>query len=120
MKYSAKNICKFTRTEILVLKKSARTTVRSAGMRILAHPSAEKPGRMLVITPRATGSAPQRNLLRRRLKAIFYEEQLAQHHLDVVVIANKEATKLTFEETKHLLVLAFKRGKKTPPPATTG
>lgn len=63
--------------------------------------------RLLVITPRAIGTAPVRNKIRRRLKAIFYEHQLFQGSLDCVIIVRKELLSLSFDEIEKIIVDAF-------------
>lgn len=65
------------------------------------------PGRLLVITSRKIGNAVKRNLLRRRLKAIFYEEKLFSYSYDVVIYSRKCSTDLSFQELKSILLQAF-------------
>ena len=60
-------------------------------------------GKLLIIIPRAFGSAPERNLLRRRLKAIYYEEKLFEVPIVVIAICYKQAQKLSFNEIKPFL-----------------
>jgi len=65
------------------------------------------PGRLIVVTPRKTGNAPQRNLIRRRLKAIFYEENLASFSYDTLIYCQKGSPKLPFADLKKLLLEIF-------------
>jgi ribonuclease P protein component len=50
------------------------------------------------------GTAPERNKVRRRLKAIFYEEKLFDQGYDCVVIVKKPGVLLTFDQWKQLLI----------------
>ncbi|MCX5922553.1 MAG: ribonuclease P protein component [Candidatus Dependentiae bacterium] len=71
-------------------------------------------GRILVVTPRRIGNAPERNKIRRQLKALYYELKLAERGYDCVVIIKPEGKKLAFEAIKQLLIQAFENT-----PATT-
>ena len=69
--------------------------------------SSRLPGRILIITPKKVGNAPTRNLLRRRLKALFHEEQLFLHSYDMVIYCRKGAASLSFADLKSILLTAF-------------
>lgn len=74
-------------------------------------PARHKVGRLLVVIPnKAVGSAPVRNLLRRRLKAIFYQYQLYTKGKDCVVFAHPGADKLSYQELQELLHYAIANG----------
>jgi ribonuclease P protein component len=55
------------------------------------------------------GNAPERNLLRRQLKAIFYEEKLFERGFECIIILRKEAVPLSFAQLKELLLDAYRR-----------
>lgn len=63
-------------------------------------------GRILIVTPRKTGNAPERNLFRRRVKAIFYQEKLYMKGYNWVIFAKKEGLGLTFQQIKKILLEA--------------
>ena len=46
--------------------------------------------KILIVTPKKIGSAPVRNLLKRRLKSIFYEEKLYERPTPTLSSARKE------------------------------
>ncbi len=73
-------------------------------------------GRLLVITPRRCGSAPQRNLIRRRLKHIFYEERLFEKSFDMIVYVYSVAADLPFLTLKTLLLEVLSRAETTIKP----
>ena len=60
------------------------------------------------MTPRRSGNAPQRNLIRRRLKAIFYEEKLYQGPYDCIIFVTQEAVKTPFPALRELLTKTLK------------
>ena len=105
----AQNISKFTQREIDYLFKNARRVFRSELCTILCAPKQGEFGRILIIASRKVGNAPQRNLLRRRLKSIFYEEKLYDYNVDCVIILQKKATNLSFSELKDLILLAYRK-----------
>jgi len=100
---------RFSEKEVSNLFKTARRALRHPGLDILCGPAAQKQGRILVITARATGTAPKRNLIRRRLKAIFFEEKLFERGFDCIVIIKKAGINLDFEQLKGLLVGTFEK-----------
>lgn len=99
-----KAISSFRQSEIAELLKHARVKVRIPGLRILTAPSLLPDyGRVLIITPRRSGNAPQRNLIRRRIKALFVEDNLFRSGFDFVVIVRREAIDTEFKVLKKLL-----------------
>jgi len=99
----------FSEKEVSILFKTARRALRHPGLDILCAPTTKKNGRILVITARSTGTAPKRNLIRRRLKAIFFEEKLFELKFDCIVIIKKIGINLTFEQLRELLVGTLKK-----------
>ncbi len=103
-------LSKFTTREIDCLFKSARRVIKSQECTILLAPAQKSIGRVLIIASRKVGNAPERNLLRRRIKSIFYEEKLFDRSRDCVVIVYRKAVFLSFEQLKDLLLTAFQKG----------
>src|SRR5690348_11130434 len=99
-----KKISKFTKREIDYLFKNARRALRSEICTILFAPKQGDFGRILIVASAKVGNAPERNLIRRRLKSIFYEEKLYDHKVDCVIILQKKATNLSFSEVKDLIL----------------
>ena len=104
----AKKISKFTKSEIDYLFQHARCIVKNEFCTILLAPRQKEFGRVLIVASLKVGNAPQRNLIRRRIKAIFYEEKLFQHSFDCVMIMHKKAVELSFEQLKNMLLDAYK------------
>lgn len=99
-----KKLSSFTRTEVTTLFKGARTKVKLPGLRILKAPiSGRTAGRVLIVTPRRVGNAPERNLLRRRVRAIYREDKLYTHPYDCVLLFGKEALLIPFDELRRLI-----------------
>ena len=109
----AKKISKFTQREIEHLFKHARRIVRSEFCTILCAPRQQNFGRVLIVTSRKVGNAPQRNLLRRRIKAIFYEKKLYDGPFDWVIIMQKKATALSFDQLKTIILNAYQKAVET-------
>ena len=105
-----KKISKFTKREIDVIFKSARRVIRNQFCTILIAPRQLDFGRVLIVASRKVGNAPERNLVRRSIKSIFYEEKLFERTFDCVVIVYKKAVTLPFEQLKDLLLAAFQKG----------
>jgi ribonuclease P protein component len=105
-----KKISKFTKREVDHLFQHARRIVKMPACTILGAPRQKDFARILIITSRKVGNAPERNLIRRRIKSIFYEEKLYSRELDCVVIVHKEMIKLSFDQVKNLLTAALCKG----------
>lgn len=103
-------ISKFTTREIDYLFSHARRVIKHQSCTILLAPRQKEYGRVLIIASRKVGNAPERNLVRRRIKSIFYEEKLFDSSFDCVVIVYKKAVLLPFEQLKNLIIAAFHKG----------
>lgn len=101
-----RTLSQFSKSEIASLKKNARIVLRDAACTILASPQLGQKGRVLIILSKKVGSAPERNLLRRQLKSIYYEEKLYERKHDWIVIVKPAATALPFLYIKELLLKA--------------
>lgn len=102
-----KHISSFTPLEVQKIFKNAQKKVHTLGLRILISPTGNSYGRILVITPRRSGNAPQRNRIRRRLKAIFVTEKLYENKYDYIVLVHNQAIHTPFEKLKKLLLQAY-------------
>ena len=98
---------RFSRSEIQQLLATAKRVTRCAVFDILIAPAGKKPGRLLVVTPRRAGSAPQRNTVRRRLKAIFRTYHLDQAGYDCAVIVKAPRVDLSSSVLVEYLKAAF-------------
>lgn len=105
----SKRISKFTKGEVDYLFKHARRVFRDASCTILVAPRQADFGRILIITSRKVGNAPERNLIRRRIKSIFYEEKLYERTVDCAIIAQKKLVELTFAELKALILGVYRK-----------
>ena len=61
-------------------------------------------GKLLVITPRAAGKAHERNLIRRQIKNIYYQEKCYESPYAWIIIVTNKATKIPFDALKKFLV----------------
>jgi|SRR3989337_4582614 len=99
--------------EIARIFKKALFRYTQNGIGIVVALSPLPHGRLLIITPAQSGTAVERNRIRRRLKAIFYEHKWYQYPYDVALRISKEAMTLTFDQLHTLLTNIFQR---IPPP----
>lgn len=90
--------------EVRTLFDTGRSAFKNSGMTVLFAPRSKEYGRILVVTSRKVGSAPERNLVRRRLKALFYEEQWYTLPYDFAFIIRTPAVSYSFEKLKALCV----------------
>lgn len=103
-------ISKFRKSEIDYLFQRARRIVRNQFCTLLVAPRQKEDfGRILIVIAREVGNAPERNLIRRRVKAIFYEEKLFTFGFDCVVIAHKKMVTLSFDQLKNIMLSAYQK-----------
>ena len=101
-----------SRKEIIALIKSARVQRRIPGLDIKAAPKGGATSHLLIIISAKVAIAPLRNLIRRRLKALFYEEKLFLHSShDWVIYVKKEALSYSYQELKSILLPIFSHYK---------
>jgi ribonuclease P protein component len=104
----ARSISIFTPAEVRKLFAKAQPVSRNPYFDIKIAPAQTEIGRILIVVPRKVGTAPQRNLIKRRIKAIFYREKLFELKKDVLVFIKPGAHTLTFQDMKERLVKVIK------------
>jgi len=97
-------ITKFSKQEIDQLFKNSKRIARNEHATVLASPRSKNFARILIILPKTVGNAVARNLLKRRLKNIFYQEKMYRTlNYDIVLIGRKPLTTLSFQKLKEFL-----------------
>ncbi len=102
MSHTVRALSQWSTAEVRHLFETGRSAFKNAGMTVLYAPRVKEYGRILVVTSRKVGSSPERNLVRRRLKALFHEEQWYTLPYDFVFIMRTAATRYTFQQLKSL------------------
>jgi ribonuclease P protein component len=116
---------RFTRSEIKLFLEHAKRVLRVPGFDFLCFPASQRPGRLLIITPRRIGSAPERNTIRRRLKETFRTQSLATYGYDIGVIVKIQGVGTSSCHVHDYLIKALSRAqrffspKKTPDEASS-
>ena len=105
----AKTISRFTKKEIDILFTTSKAILKSKELVILTAPCLLSSGRILLITSRKVGNAPQRNLLRRWGRAIFYEQRLFEKQIHCIVIFKAPAKYMTFDHFKKILIQSLEK-----------
>ena len=109
----SQKISKFTEKEASQLFRKAKRVFRHPCLDFLCAPSDKNFGRILVVTSKSIGKANKRNLVRRRIKSIFYEEKLFENRLDCIAIIKKDGINLPFAELKKLITHVYSKIKKS-------
>ena len=104
------HLSSFRKKELDSFFKQATCIKKNQAFTVLKAPSSLEFGRVLIIASRKYGCAVLRNLLRRRCKAIFYENNLYIHRQDIVLIARSAGQQYDFDGLKKLLLAIFKNG----------
>lgn len=103
----AQGISRFTPREVQIVFAQGKRYSFSPGLTFVIAPGLKPHGRILVVTPRKLGNAIERNTLRRRLKAAFFENNLATEPYDVIVLSRRKAVALPYQQLVSLLLKAF-------------
>jgi len=107
----ARSITLFNSYERKLLFAHARTALRAPGIEIRTMPAQKEIGRMQIVVPRKVGTSPERNLIKRQLKALFYENKWYAHAKDVLIFIHHGAAEhLTFEKLHDYLQKALEHG----------
>ena len=115
-----KDLFRFSQKEVFCLFKNAALKYSWRGLKLLQAPldcfdsshesdkssseSNHKFGKLLIITPGASGKANQRNLFRRRVKDIFYTNKLYLYPTNSILIAYKNAMIHDFDHLQAFLI----------------
>lgn len=93
-----------------VIKKlfnKARRIIKHPGLDLLVAPTQEPQGLLIIITPARIGTAVQRNTVRRRIKAIFSQNDLTTKGFDTVIIVKKDGPSLSYDQLKAIILPAM-------------
>lgn len=66
-------------------------------------------GHLLIVAPRKMGNAPQRNLFKRRIKAIYHEQQLSSCGFDIGIFGKPGAATVPFAQLSAILTSLCKK-----------
>jgi len=105
----AGTLSSFTPKEVKELFAKASALSKNPIFTLLIAPKSKEHGRILLVASRRVGSAPERNLLKRRTRALFYEEKLFERGYDCIIIFKKGAADLDFHELKKMILEAFSK-----------
>src|SRR5438552_2103241 len=92
--------------DIEQLKQQAYTIASHPELVIKRAPTTNTVGRALLVIPKSVGNAPERNLLRRRIKAIIYEHELYKKGYDWLFYLRPSAKNLSFQQLAALILRA--------------
>lgn len=103
----ARSITKFSKNEIKLLFENAeKHSICSAFVLLRAQQQTIK-GRILIVSSKKVGTAPVRNLLKRRIKHIFLHQKLYGKGFDWILITRRKATFFTFLDLQKKLTSCF-------------
>jgi ribonuclease P protein component len=107
MERVVRNMSRFEPIEVRTILKRGKRVLKTPTTDIIVSPQVHEYGRILVITPKRIGKASQRNKVRRRIKAIFFEQKFYERGVDCIAIIKKEGIETPFDELKTTFATAF-------------
>ncbi len=114
---SFRNLFRFSQKEVSFTFDHILDKQYYRGLKLLksSPPTVDLPhGKLLIITPRAAGKSHERNLIRRQLKNIFFQEQCYLAPFIWIVIVSPKAKTISFDALKKFLVTTT-QAHPTPP-----
>jgi len=105
-----RNLFLFTKKEVSFAFKGAQAAGYFKGIKLLKTPITSledqnlNHGKLLIITPRASGKSHERNLFRRRVKSIYYENKLYENQFVWIMLAYRKAVSIDFESLKKFML----------------
>ena len=100
------SIFRFTNSEVRQILRNSKSRTKKAGLEFILSPKpvTNSKSRILVIISRKHALSTKRNLFRRRCKDAFIKLDLLSKNLDyIILVKNKSALELNFEQIKLLL-----------------
>src|SRR5207249_154824 len=76
----------FSQAEAALFFCTAQRVLRHPAFDILVARRTGERAKLVVVTPRRVGNAPQRNTVRRRIKALFHEERPLSEQYDCAIV----------------------------------
>ncbi|MBA3752050.1 ribonuclease P protein component [Candidatus Dependentiae bacterium] len=102
----------FTAREIRTLLTLVRSVYYHSKLVVKAALKAGISSKILIVTPKRMGSAPSRNLMKRRLKSLFYQEKHFQNQFDLVVYCKKGSELITYVELTEIIKNALNEAQR--------
>ncbi|MBP6892155.1 ribonuclease P protein component [Candidatus Babeliales bacterium] len=100
-------LSKFSKKELDHFFDVAKSPKKNQAFTFLTAKATLPFGRILIVASRKYGNAPQRNLLKRRAKAIFWENKLYEKKIDLAIIARPSGKSYDFDQLKKLVLEIF-------------
>ena len=106
-----KKLSSFFKKEIEILFKKAFVKVRYPGLRILVSPrdSQQAYAKLLLIVPKKVGNAPQRNLIKRRLRSVFYQHSLYLNTHHFIIFTDNRTLSIPFQTLETVFKKALEK-----------
>ena len=101
-----KDLFSFSKKEIDASFDSIQFVKKGSGFKILQGPR-QGHGKLLVIASRKSGKAHKRNLFKRRVKAIFYSNNLYKKPLTTIILVYSQGLQLSFNKLQEFLLSCF-------------
>jgi ribonuclease P protein component len=81
------------------------------GIKVLYAANEQTPAKVLIVPTRTLKGHVRRNKLRRQIKAVVYENKLAEQAGTFIVLLYPQIVDLSFDELKKFLIYAFSKKK---------
>ena len=95
----------FQQKEIDAAFLSASRHASALGLRLLFSPNPDlEHGKLLIIVPGSSGNANKRNLIKRQIKSIFYENKLYSKPGTWILKVYKQAIDISFDDLQAFMV----------------
>ena len=106
-----KKLFSFSQKEISETFKKSKPVKKIDGLKLIQMPIKNSTtntfGKILIVIPKKSGKAHERNLIKRRIKEIFYKEKLFEKPIISIILVYKSAITISYEQLKEFLTKCF-------------
>jgi ribonuclease P protein component len=99
-----KNLFSFSKTEVEKSFSHASFVIKQHGLKLLRVSNSDQPhGKLLAVISKKYGKAHERNLMRRRIKNIFYNQKLFEIKATWILIVYENSKQLEYSQLQDVL-----------------
>ncbi len=105
----ARQISSFSKKKISELFKRSKYILRLPELDIRFSKTDSEFGKVLIVTPKRIGNAPERNSIKRKIKALFYQDKIYNHGYDFIFLCKPGSVNFSFENLRKIFIKIFKK-----------
>lgn len=97
-------LTRWKKNEAAAIIRRSHLTLKTPVLDIRIAPKTKDVARILAVTSRKAGNAPERNLFRRHMRSLFHELNLYQGAYDWIIFAKPGISHVSFAELRDIVL----------------